>query len=207
MSQRAKQEQTRTLITDFQTREETSGEKIIEGYFCVFNTETELWPGAFESIDPAAFVNTLSNDIRALTNHDTTLVLGRNKSGTLELKVDSRGLWGKIIINENDSDALNTYERVKRGDVDQCSFGFRILKEETDWRDDGSVIWTIQEIDLHEVSVCTFPAYEDTGVQARHTEVEQHRNKQSEQWRHNLILKMKGGKNNGVETTTTTTEN
>ncbi|MGH2186177.1 HK97 family phage prohead protease, partial [Enterococcus faecalis] len=87
----------------------------------------ELWPGAFEEISPEAFNGSLSNDIRALTNHETTLVLGRNKSGTLKLSVDSRGLWGQITINENDSDALNLYERVKRGDVDQCSFGFNIL--------------------------------------------------------------------------------
>ena len=55
---------------------------IIEGYFAMYNTETELWPGAFEEIAPGAFDNTLSNDIRALINHDTSLVLGRTKAGT-----------------------------------------------------------------------------------------------------------------------------
>src|SRR5699024_3753528 len=89
------------------------------------------------------------------------------------LKVDSRGLWGSIKINENDTDAVNLYERVKRGDVDQCSFGFNILDETTEYRDDGSVKWTINEIDLHEVSVVTFPAYGDTSVQARMKQKEQ----------------------------------
>jgi len=168
--------QTRSLQTELKTRAEPeSQEMYIEGYFAVFGQETELWPGAYEEIAPGAFEDTLGNDIRALINHDTTLVLGRNKAGTLELKTDSYGLWGRIKINPNDTDAVNLYERVKRGDVNQCSFGFNILEEITDWRDDGTVKWTLTKIDLHEVSVCTFPAYEETGVQARKAEVEQHR--------------------------------
>lgn len=172
--------QTRSLETKLKTRAEENNEMYIEGYFAVYNTETELWPGAYEEIAPGAFDNTLSNDIRALINHDTRLVLGRNKAGTLELKTDSRGLWGRIKINPNDTDAVNLYERVKRGDVNQCSFGFNIVSEETDYRDNGTVKWIIKEIDLHEVSVCTFPAYEETGVQARHKQYEQHRAKQLE---------------------------
>lgn len=185
--------QTRCLMTNLTaTRaEQNSNEMYIEGYFAVFNKPTELWPGAFEEIAPGAFDETLGNDIRALINHDTTLVLGRNKSGTLEIKVDSHGLWGRIKINPNDTDAVNLYERVKRGDVDQCSFGFNILEESTEWRDDGTVKWTIEKIDLHEVSVCTFPAYEDTGVQARHDEVKQHDQRQREQRKNNLKERLK----------------
>lgn len=176
---RQKERQTRSIISELKTRAEED-EMIIEGYFAVYNTETELWPGAFEEIAPGAFDNTLSNDIRALINHDTSLVLGRTKVGTLELKTDSRGLWGRIKINSNDTDAVNLYERVKRGDVDQCSFGFNIISEETDYREDGTIKWTIKEVDLHEVSVCTFPAYEETGVQARHKQAEQYKQKQLE---------------------------
>lgn len=185
--------QTRSLQTELKTRAESEGqEMIIEGYFAVFNRQTELWPGAFEEIEPGAFDKTLGNDIRALINHDTMFVLGRNKSGTLELRVDSHGLWGRVKVNPNDGDAVNLYERVKRGDVDQCSFGFNIVREEADWRDDGSVKWTIKEIDLHEVSVCTFPAYEDTGVQARKAEVTQHRERQLLQRKHQLKERLKG---------------
>ncbi len=184
--------QTRSLQTELKTRAEPdSQDMFVEGYFAVFNRQTELWPGAFEEIAPGAFDSTLGNDIRALINHDTTLVLGRNKSGTLELKADSHGLWGRVKINPNDTDAVNVYERVRRGDVDQCSFGFNILKEETDWREDGSVKWTIQEVDLHEVSVCTFPAYEDTGVQARKAEVEQHRQRLLEAKKNKLRERMR----------------
>ena len=76
---------------------------------------------------------------------------------------------------------MNLYERVKRGDVDQCSFGFNILAEETKFRDDGSIKWIIKEIDLHEVSVVTFPAYEETGVQARHKDLEQMKQRMKEE--------------------------
>lgn len=185
--------QTRSLMTNLTaTRAEQSpDEMFIEGYFAVFNKVTELWPGAFEEIAPEAFSETLGNDIRALINHDTTLVLGRNKSGTLEIKVDSHGLWGRVKINPKDTDAVNLYERVKRGDVDQCSFGFNILKEDTEWREDGSVKWTIRKIDLHEISVCTFPAYADTGVQARKAEYNQHLERKMEQRKNELKARLK----------------
>lgn len=185
------------------TRAEDDGEKVIEGYFAVFNAETELWRGVYEEIAPGAFDNTLGNDIRALINHDTNLVLGRNKVGTLELKVDSRGLWGSIKINPDDSDALNLYSRVKRGDVDQCSFGFNIDSEEADYRDDGTVKFTLKEIDLHEVSVVTFPAYEDTGVQARKKQVEQHEERMREQKKNQLRERL----NNVVKATDDSEEN
>jgi uncharacterized protein len=186
--------QTRSLQTNITaTRAEQDNEMYIEGYFAVFNTETELWRGAFESIAPGAFDETLSNDIRALINHDTNLVLGRNKAGTLELKVDSRGLWGRIKINPNDTDAVNLYERVKRGDVDQCSFGFNILEEDVEYRDDGTVKWTLKKVDLHEVSVVTFPAYEETGVQARKSQVEQHKKRQLEQRKLQLKERIRNG--------------
>lgn len=192
MSNREKR-QTRTLASELKTRAEIeTQDHYIEGYFAVFNTPTELWPGAYEEIAPDAFNETLANDIRALINHETTLVLGRNKSGTLELKVDSRGLWGNIKINPKDSDAMNLYERVNRGDVDQCSFGFNILQEDTEFREDGSVKWTIRKADLHEVSVCTFPAYEDTGVQARKAELAQHKQRQLEQRKNQLKERLKG---------------
>lgn len=174
---RNKEKHIRSLDVDLQTREKRADnqpvERVIEGYFVVFNSETELFPGAFEEISKDAFNNTLDEDIRALINHDTGLVLGRTKSNTLELNVDDRGLWGSIKINDKDTDALNLYERVKRGDVDQCSFGFRVVREDTENRDDGTVKWIVREAELLEVSVVTFPAYEDTSVQARKKDIEQ----------------------------------
>lgn len=167
---------------EFKTREDGE-EMVIEGYFAVFNSNYEMWEGASESIAEGAFDSSLSNDIRGLTNHDTTLVLGRTKAHTLELKTDSHGLWGRITINPKDSDAVNTYERVKRGDVDQCSIGFIVRSEETDFRADGTIHWTITDVELFEVSVCTFPAYEETSVSARHRDADELKKRADEAWR------------------------
>ena len=189
-----KEKQIRDLNSKLEVRSENE-EPIIEGYFAKFNKETELFPGAFEEIAREAFDKTLDNDIRALVDHDTRLVLGRNKSNTLLLRVDEVGLYGKIQINKKDTDAMNLYERVKRGDVSQCSFGFNILAEDTDYRDDGSVKWTIRDIDLHEVSVCTFPAYKDTGVQARKEEIKVHEERKITARKNQLRKRLEDAKN------------
>ena len=170
---------------EFTTREDNE-EPIIEGYFAVFNSNYEIWDGASESIALGAFDETISDDIRALTNHDTTLVLGRTTVSTLELKIDSRGLWGRIRINPNDSDAMNTYARVKRGDVSQCSIGFEILSEEPDFGPDGSIHWTIQNVKLYEVSVCTFPAYEETNVSARQRDASAIKERKLDAWKEEM---------------------
>ncbi len=182
--------QTRSVSTEFKTRSEGE-DKYIEGYFVVFNSIYEMWDGATESIAPGAFDNTLSDDIRALVNHDSTLVLGRTAAHTLELTQDERGLFGRIKINPNDSDAMNLYARVQRGDVSQCSFGFDILSEETDFRDDGSVHWTITDVKLYEVSCCTFPAYEATSINARKRDYEELRAKQTDTWRAKMLNRLK----------------
>lgn len=181
----------RTISTEFQTRED-GGDLKIEGYFAVFDSVYEMAPGLTESIAPGAFTKTLSRDIRALTNHDTTLVLGRTKAHTLELREDNHGLWGSVTINPKDSDAMNLYERVKRGDVDQCSFGFDIRSEDTDIREDGSIHWTIREVDLYEVSACTFPAYEETGISARAKERDEINQRALTAWKENARKKLKG---------------
>ena len=178
----------RTIPTAFETREE-DGALHISGYFAVFNSNYEIDPMMSESIAPGAFSEALGGDVRALTNHDSTLVLGRNTAGTLQLREDSHGLWGDILINPKDGDAVNLYERVKRGDVSQCSFGFQIGAEDVEWNDDGSVHWTITRVDpLYEVSVCTFPAYSETGVAARSAERNAHRSRETAAWKE----KMKG---------------
>lgn len=178
----------RTIPTAFETREDEGGALHISGYFAVFNSIYDMGDGMSESIAPGAFAESLGGDVRALTNHDSTLVLGRNTAGTLQLKEDSHGLWGDILINPKDLDAMNLYERVKRGDVNQCSFGFRIAAEDTEWSADGTKVhWTITRVDpLYEVSVCTFPAYSETGVAARSAERDAHRSKATEAFKTKL---------------------
>lgn len=184
--------QLRSALTEFTTRED--GEtRSIEGYFAVYNSNYEIAPGLSESIAPGAFSRTLSGDVRALINHDTTLVVGRTKAGTLQLRDDAHGLWGHVDINPNDGDANNAWERVKRGDVDQCSIGFDIRSEDTDIREDGSIHWTIRDVDLWEVSICTFPAYEETNISARTAQRDSIRKREADAWREKTKARLKNG--------------
>ncbi|WP_195397592.1 HK97 family phage prohead protease [Holdemania sp. 1001302B_160321_E10] len=180
---------------NFKTREE-NGEMRIEGYFSVFNSRYELCDGAYEVVLPGAFDGETKKDVRALINHDSTLVLGRTTAGTLELREDDYGLWGSILINGSDQDAVNLYERVKRGDVDQCSFGFNIVDEDIECSDGNPTVWKIKKVRLYEVSVVTFPAYEATSVQARKNEIENIKKRQIESWRFSMLKKLKGEKEN-----------
>lgn len=184
--------QIRSIESKFNTRDD-DGALHIEGYFAVFNSVYQIWDDMSESVAPGAFTDALGGDVRALIDHETRLVLGRNTAGTLQLREDSRGLWGDILINPDDQDAMNLYARVQRGDVNQCSFGFDILEEETDFRDDGSVHWTIKKVKLYEVSVCTFPAYSETSVQARKEDLEAIKTRKAEAYRAELRARLTEG--------------
>src|SRR3982751_4400020 len=174
-------------------QEEAPDEMIIEGYFALFENETELFDGVYEIISRGAFDNTLNNDIRALWNHNTQYVLGRNKSGSLELKADEKGLFASIRLPKTQY-AQDLYELVKRGDVDQCSFGFNITGEDLEELASGGYRWRINEADLHEVSVVTFPAYENTSVQARAKQVEQLEERKLQQKKNDLQKRLEGFK-------------
>lgn len=158
----------------FKTREETeTGDLILSGYFIKFDEVTELWPGYFEVIKREGVEKAIQNaDIRALFNHDDSLVLGRTGNGTVTLGVDEIGLFGDIIINKEDPQAIGAYARVQRGDVVGCSFGFIPIKIDTEERADGSYLDTVLELEIFEVSPCTFPAYPQTEIAARQKDFE-----------------------------------
>lgn len=199
--------QLRAVALDIETREEEGKDPVIEGYFSVFNSPFELWEGATESVAPGAFTNSLSDDVRCLINHDTTLVLGRTKNHTFEIRQDERGLWGRCTINRNDADAMNAYARVARGDVDGCSIGFNIVSEETDFRDDGSIHWTIKEAKLFECSICTFPAYEETNISARAAQRDEILKRRREAWKVRAMQKLKSKGDENAEGIKTQEEN
>lgn len=188
--------QIRSIPADLKTRAADDKDKNpkIEGYFAVFDSNYDMGDGMSESIDSHSFDETLSGDIRALTNHDDTLVLGRNTAGTLKLNVDAHGLFGSIDVNPKDTDAMNLYARVERGDVSQCSFGFNILEEDTDVEDEGrKVHWTIKKVKLFEVSVCTFPAYEATAVAARKNYLADIKSRSLQAWKQRMLKKLEKG--------------
>lgn len=173
----------------FQTRD-ADGVLRIEGYFATFQGEYVM-PFGTESVDPGAFDGALDDDIRCLIDHDTRLVLGRTTAGTLTLRVDERGLWGSVVINPEDQDALNLYARVKRGDVSQCSFGFDILDQAEEIRN-GVPHWTIKRVKLYEVSCVTFPAYEDTEIQARRRDLDDWNRRRLAAWKAEMRARLTG---------------
>lgn len=190
--------QLRSTPQQFRTRDD-GDDLIIEGYFAVFDSPYVLWDGATEIVKPGAFAGCLSGDIRALIDHDTRLVLGRTKAGTLTLREDARGLYGTIKINRDDADAMSLHARVQRGDVDQCSFGFDIEEETFVDLGGGQCRWEITKVNpLYEVSVVTYPAYEETAVKARHADLAEIQRRQAEAWKTKMKTRLTGGDNNGT---------
>ncbi len=145
------------------------GLRHIVGYAAVFNALSDDLGGWREKIDPGAFVNTIgADDVRALWNHDSNYVLGRNKSGTLVLSEDQRGL--KIDIKPPDCQwARDLMTSIERKDIDQMSFGFKTIAHR--WEGEyPNEVRTLMEVKLFDVSPVTFPAYPETEVGLRSLE-------------------------------------
>lgn len=145
---------------------EEDGEMIIEGYAALYNSETDL--GVFrESISPGAFDDVLNDDVRALINHDPSLILGRSSAGTLELSTDEHGLKYRVKLGEQQY-AKDLYTSIKRGDISQSSFAFTI--EDQTWSEDRSTRKVEKVAKLLDVSPVTYPAYKSATVAARKEE-------------------------------------
>lgn len=161
----------RSRKTEFRAEPPADGQPyLIEGYFVVFGQPYYVDDYCEEVIDRHAFDNAVMNDVRALIDHNSRLVLGRRNETvqTLEFEIDDTGVYGRIQVNPDDTDAMSLRARVLRGDVDQASFGFIERRWEYEDLPDGRVRRTVLEIaELLELTVCTFPAYEQTSVSAR----------------------------------------
>lgn len=182
---------------------EEGGKKYLEGYFSVFGEPYQVYDGWVETIERGAFARYLASgaDVKVLWNHDSNIVLGSTENGTANLREDETGLFGSVEINENDSEAVSAYARVARGDVNGCSFGFDIARQDEWWDDEGIYHTKITEVDpLFEVSPCTFPAYKATSISARTKEkledakkrLEEHQKQKRNDWRESMRKRMKG---------------
>lgn len=136
----------------------------LAGYAAVFDSLSEdLW-GMREKIDKGAFANTIkTDDVRMLWNHDPNYILARNKSGTLKLWEDDKGLAFEAIPPDTQF-AKDLIKSIKRGDVSQNSFGFTVKRHE--WDEDKQVR-TLKEVRLYDVSPVVFPAYPQTEIYVR----------------------------------------
>ncbi|KAA0563666.1 HK97 family phage prohead protease [Bacillus sp. CH30_1T] len=170
-----KKKETRIVdITNLQTRDGTGNEPVvISGYAAVFNSKTSIGDFFEEVIAPGAFARTISEngDIRALFNHNWDHVLGRTRNGTLKVEEDNRGLKFEVEL-PNTSLARDLAESLRRGDINQCSFGFFATNDTWDYAVEPAVR-TLNEIELYEISVVSIPAYEDTEVSLRSKEIDE----------------------------------
>jgi hypothetical protein len=152
-------------VKDVEARQTEDGTMRLRGYAAVFNDPSVPMPFV-ETIAPGAFRKTLSEtpDVRLLINHEG-LPLARTKNGTLTLTEDDRGLFMDAIIADT-NEGRDLYKLVERGDVDQMSFAFRVIRQK--YNEDRS-LRTLTEVSLADgdVSVVTYPAYQTTSVEAR----------------------------------------
>ena len=185
----------RSRQTEFRADTPADGQPmLIEGYFVVFDQPYYVDDYCEEVIDRHAFDGADMSDVRALIDHNPRLCLGRRNENvqTLTFDIDETGLYGQIQVNPDDSDALSLRARVLRRDVDQASFGFEESSVEYTDLPDGRVRRTVRAISkLWEVSVCTFPAYEQTTVSARSHNGDALRKELLEHHKNNLRRKLR----------------
>jgi len=148
---------------NLEVRAENEGNTLV-GYAAIFDSPSEPLPFV-EYVKHGAFSKTLNDgaDVRLLIDHEG-VPLARSKSGTLALEEDDRGLRVQADLDPENPDAARIISAMKRGDLNQMSFAFKTIKDK--WSDDGK-IRELREVQLYDVSLVTFPAYEETVAELR----------------------------------------
>jgi HK97 family phage prohead protease len=152
----------------------------VGGIAASYNTQSQNLGGFVEKIAPGAFSNSLRQnvDVKALVNHDPSLILGRTKNGTLTLSDSPEGLRWVCQLDKNNPQHASFYSSISRGDIDECSFAFTVPENGDEWDfnpkaakdDDGEYccLRTLRNVNLMDVSAVTYPAYQKgTAVGAR----------------------------------------
>lgn len=141
----------------------------VAGYACVFDAETKIGDYFIEKIARGALDDVMDNDVVFLVDHRGQ-PLARTTSGTLKLTIDERGLFVETELDPSDPDVAALVPKLARGDLSKMSFAFRASVEK--WDESGDIpVRTIEKIELlRDVSVVTFPAYEDTEIALRSLE-------------------------------------
>jgi HK97 family phage prohead protease len=156
-------------FTNLELRAMEDGEDdwTVRGYAAVFDSPSEPLPFT-EYVKRGAFKKTIKDrsDVRLLIDH-TGVPLARTKSGTLTLTEDDRGLFMEARLDPANPDAVKIRSALKRGDLSQMSFAFQTVKDS--WNSDRTVR-ELKEVRLHDVSIVTYPAYEETTAEMRNNQ-------------------------------------
>ena len=156
-------------IENLEIRSGEEGKTTIAGYAARFEKlSVPLW-GFREKIRAGAFSGSLTNNIKALWNHNSDLVLGSTKGGSLVLEEDEKGLRFELDLPDT-TWGRDAAESIRRKDVDGVSFGFRTKRDEWDETNPKDVVRTLIDVELLEISPTPFPAYPSTNVGVRSTE-------------------------------------
>lgn len=160
----------RNMPAELRTETLTDGTVAIRGYAAVFNREADGLPFR-EMIKPGAFARSLDNgdECYLLVNHNTDeLPLARRNSGTLTLSEDETGLLMEAVLDPTNPRAAEVISVLTRGDASEMSFAFTVAPDGQTRTKDG--LRELRELNLFEVSICTWGAYSDTSVGLRSVE-------------------------------------
>lgn len=139
----------------------------IGGYAALFDSDSVDLGGFVERIARGAFSSSLSSrDIRALWDHQTGALLGRQSSGTLRLTEDARGLAFELDLPDTQP-GRDVAVLAERKDLTGVSFRFENPKDT--WAKIGPGKWlrTLLDVPLIEISPVAFPAYPATEMGLR----------------------------------------
>lgn len=182
-----------TVEFDVRDGEASSDGMSFTGYAAVFNSPSEPLPFT-ETIREGAFQRSLKsrNEIKLFMNHNTDVVLGSTRAGTLKLSEDSRGLLAQADLPDT-SAGRDLSVLMKRGDVSSMSFGFSVPPKGDSWSTDGATR-ELHQVRLHEVSIVTgFPAYADTTASVRSLDILAERTAVDVDALSDAILKLEAG--------------
>ena len=164
-----------TRAFNFEVRAEQNEEHgtFITGTPIVFEQATDM--GWYEeTISREALADTDLKDVRFLIGHNTSMIpLARsrnnNANSTMQMTVEEDGLHIRVDLDtEGNTEARSLYSAVKRGDLSGMSFMFRVATDEWEDLDSERPKRTITGISkVFEVSAVTWPAYEQTSIEAR----------------------------------------
>jgi len=179
------------IVSELRTETADDTRKIV-GHAAVFNVVGDGgW--FYEQIAPGAFTSSIAeDDIRMLFNHNPDFILGRNRSGTLKLREDEKGLWIENVPPDTQA-ARDLMVSIDRGDISQMSFGFQTLADQWDRDPEGGKdLRTLLKVRLWDVSPVTFPFYKETDVALRsHDEWTKTRAQPGEAFDHTRLLTLR----------------